>query len=116
MKEHLSRRGILGVATTMAGGLLAACGAPGSSSGGQTGAKSGKVVEFRAHARAGAEKDGYQKNVDAFNKEYEGKYHATYEGLGDDYYTPLQTAIAGGTVGEVHYAHTSNLKYKEYAV
>jgi multiple sugar transport system substrate-binding protein len=96
---------------------MAACAAPGGSAGGgEGGAKTGKVVELRAHARAGSEKDGYQKNIDLFNKEYEGKYHATYEGLGDDYYTPLQTAIAGGTVGDVHYAHTSNLKYQEYSV
>jgi multiple sugar transport system substrate-binding protein len=74
------------------------------------------VVELRAHARAGSEKDGYQKNVDAFNQQYAGKYHATYEGLAGDYYTPLETNLASGTAGDVHYAHTSNLKYQEYAV
>src|SRR5919202_5464300 len=101
----------------MAGALMAACAAPGGSAGGgEGGAKTGKIVELRAHARAGSEKDGYVKNIDAFNKPYEGKYHATYEGLGDDYYTPLQAAMAGGTVGDVHYAHTSNIRYQEFAV
>jgi multiple sugar transport system substrate-binding protein len=117
MNGHISRRGFVGAATTLTGAILAACATPGASSGGaDTASKTGKVVELRAHARAGSEKDGYVKNVDAFNKAYEGKYHATYEGLGDDYYTPLQTAIAGGTVGDVHYAHTSNIRYQEFAV
>src|SRR6266536_1433546 len=116
MSSIVSRRGILGATATLAGAIVAACAGPGSTGGGAGGAKTGKIVELRAHARAGSEKDGYVKNVDAFNKAYEGRYHATYEGLGDDYYTPLQTAIAGGTVGDVHYAHTSNIKYQEFAV
>lgn len=127
----ISRRVILGRAAWIAGAgaLMAACTSGGSGSTTASGttntagsagqaapAAGGKVIELRTHARAGAEKDGYQKNVDAFNKQFEGKYHATYEGLGDNYYTPLETAIAGGTVGDIHYAHESNIKYQEYAV
>lgn len=114
---RFSRRRILGSAAGLSATVLAAC-APGASGGGGEGAPaaSGKVVELRAHARVGSEKDGYQKSIDAFNQQFAGKYKATYEGLGADYYTPLDTNLAGGTAGDLHYAHTSNLKYQEYAV
>ncbi len=113
---RLSRRRILGGAAGLSAGLLAAC-APGQGGGGEGApAAGGKVVELRAHARAGAEKDGYQKSIDAFNQQFSGKYKAVYEGLGADYYTPLETNLAGGTAGDIHYAHTSNMKYQEYAV
>src|SRR5215216_6933898 len=80
-------------------------------------AASGKLVELRAHAREASEIDGYKKSVEEFNKLNEGKIRVTYEGLGGDpaYYGPLEVAIVGGTVGDVIYAHTSNLKYLEYA-
>src|SRR5215212_3433449 len=109
---------MVGSAATLSGALLAACGQGAGGSGADSApVASGKVIELRAHARANSEKDGYQKNVDAFNKQFEGKYKAIYEGLAGspDYYGPLETNIAAGTVGDVLYAHTSNLKFQEYA-
>ncbi|MDQ3699551.1 MAG: extracellular solute-binding protein, partial [Chloroflexota bacterium] len=114
-----SRRRILGGAAGLSATVLAACGTGPAASGGEGApAASGRVVELRAHARANSEKDGYQKSVDAFNQQFAGKYKAVYEGLAGspDYYGPLETNIAGGTLGDVIYAHTSNLKYQEYAV
>ncbi|HEX2186517.1 MAG TPA: extracellular solute-binding protein, partial [Chloroflexota bacterium] len=76
----------------------------------------GKLVELRVHARAGSERDGYVKNVEAFNRQFEGKYRAIYEPIDGDLYQGQETHIAGGTIGDVHYAHQSNLKFQEYAV
>jgi ABC-type glycerol-3-phosphate transport system substrate-binding protein len=114
----ISRRGFMGVGAGLTGALLAACGAQGGGAGDSAPSASGRIIELRAHARANSEKDGYQKNVDAFNKQFEGKYKAVYEGLAGspDYYGPLETNIAAGTLGDVIYAHTSNLKFQEYAV
>jgi multiple sugar transport system substrate-binding protein len=117
-RDAVSRRGILAGAGGLGGAALAACGAPSAQLWAGPPRAGAKVVELRAHARANSEKDGYQKNVDAFNRQYEGKYKAVYEGLAGspDYYGPLETNIAAGTVGDVIYAHTSNLKFQEYAV
>jgi ABC-type glycerol-3-phosphate transport system substrate-binding protein len=111
-----TRRGVLAGAGALAAGMLGAC-APGASPGaGTPPGATGQVVELRTHARAGSERDGYQKNVDAFNAHYEGKYHATYEPVAGNLYEGQETQIAGGTIGDIHYAHQSNLKYQEYAV
>ena len=101
-----SRRGALGTAIGLTGGaaVLAACGASGS--GAEQGAPgaSGRLVELRTHARAGSEKDGYQKNVDAFNEQYGGRYRATYEPIAGNLYEGQEVLMAGGTIGDVHYA------------
>jgi multiple sugar transport system substrate-binding protein len=94
--------------------LAAACGAPGSPEVGPSASQ--QVVELRTHARGGSEKEGYQKNVDAFNAKYAGKYHATYEPITGDLYQGEETLMAGGTIGDIHYAHQSNIKMQEYAV
>jgi len=95
--------------------VLAAC-APGESGTQSSGGAAAKLVELRTHARAGAEKDGYFKNIEAFNKQYEGKYKATYEPVTGDLYQGQETQMAAGTIGDVHYAHQSNIKMQEYAV
>ena len=96
---RMSRRGMLGATAGLTGALLAACG--GTTGSEAKPAASGKVVELRAHAREGSERDGYRKSVDEFNKLNEGKIHVTYEGLGGDpaYYGPLEVSMVGGTVG-----------------
>jgi multiple sugar transport system substrate-binding protein len=96
--------------------LAAACGGSGGATSGGAPLAAGKVIELRTHARAGSEKDGYQKNVDAFNQQFAGKYHAVYEGIPGNLYEGQDTQIAGGTIGDIHYAHQSNLKFQEYAV
>lgn len=109
---------MLGASAGLTGAVaVAACGGPATSSDSQP-AATGKLVELRAHAREGSERDGYRKSVDEFNKIHEGKIKVTYEGLAGEpaYYGPLEVAIVAGTNGDVHYAHTSNLKYQEYAV
>jgi ABC-type glycerol-3-phosphate transport system substrate-binding protein len=93
-----------------------ACGSGGGGAGEGAPPVAGKVVELRTHARAGAEKDGYQKNVDAFNERNAGKYRAIYEPITGDLYQGQETLMAGGTIGDVHYAHQSNIKMQEYAV
>jgi multiple sugar transport system substrate-binding protein len=115
--RHSRRRLLAAGAAISAAAVACAPGTSGTESGSSPQA-SGKVVELRAHARANSEKDGYQKNIDAFNQQFAGKYKAVYEGLAGspDYYGPLETNIAGGTLGDVIYAHTSNLKFQEYAV
>ena len=118
MTGNVSRRGMLGASAGLTGAVaLAACGGPATSSDSQP-AATAKLVELRAHARGASEIDGYQKSVDEFNKLNEGKIKVTYEGLAGTpaYYGPLEVSIVGGTNGDVHYAHTSNLKYQEYAV
>ncbi|MGH2370283.1 MAG: ABC transporter substrate-binding protein, partial [Chloroflexota bacterium] len=111
-----SRRSMLAGGVGLSAAFVAACGA--SSSGGGEGApqSSGPVIELRTHARAGSERDGYQKNVDAFNEQYAGKYHVTYEGITGNLYEGQETHMAGGTIGDIHYAHQSNIKMQEYAV
>ncbi len=86
-RSRISRRGLLATGALTAGALAAAC-APGQSGGdsGSAPQASGRVVELRSHARAASEIDGYQKNIDAFNKQYEGKYKATYEPITGDRY------------------------------
>src|SRR5688572_4437085 len=113
----MSRRGLLGTTASLSGAVaIAACGGPATSDGQP--AATARLVELRAHARATAEIEGYQKSVDEFNKLHEGKIKVTYEGLAGEpgYYGPLEVSMVGGTNGDVHYAHTSNMKYQEYAV
>lgn len=110
-----TRRALFGGAATLSAALVAACGGPASTSG-NSAAPSGRVIELRAHARAGAEKDGYFKNIDEFNQKFEGKYRATYEGIPGNLYEGQETQMAGGTIGDIHYAHQSNIKMQEYAV
>jgi multiple sugar transport system substrate-binding protein len=114
---------VLGAAAGLAAGsaLVSACGAGGGEGGTGAGApraggRVGRAVELRTHARAGAEKDGYQKNVDAFNRHFEGRYKAVYEPITGDLYQGQETLMAGGAIGDVHYAHQSNIKMQEYAV
>src|SRR5688500_10138025 len=109
---------MLGASAGLTGTVaIAACGGPATNSDGQP-AATARLVELRAHARATSEIEGYQKSVDEFNKLHEGKIKVTYEGLAGEpaYYGPLEVAMVAGTNGDVHYAHTSNLKYQEYAV
>ncbi|MDQ3702286.1 MAG: extracellular solute-binding protein, partial [Chloroflexota bacterium] len=114
--KPLSRRRAIGSGAGLTAAVLAAC-APGQGGAGAGEAPvTGRVVELRTHARAGAEKDGYQKNVDAFNKQFEGKFKAVYEPITGDLYQGQETAMAGGTIGDIHYAHQSNIKMQEYAV
>src|SRR5687768_17197935 len=113
----MTRRGMIGATASLTGAAaLAACGGPTGTT--ESPAATAKLVELRAHARAASEIDGYLKSVDEFNKLNEGKIKVTYEGLAGEpaYYGPLEVAMVAGTNGDVHYAHTSNLKYQEYAV
>ncbi len=113
---HLSRRGVLSGVAGISAALGAAC-APGVAGGGDgRPAAGGRVVELRTHARAGAEKEGYEKNIAAFNEQFAGRYHATYEPITGDLYQGQETLMAGGSIGDIHYAHQSNIKYQEYAV
>ena len=109
-----TRRRVLGAGLVFPATVLAACGAGSGTD--SAPAAAGPVVELRTHARAGAEKDGYFKNIEEFNKQYQGKYHATYEPVTGDLYVGQETQMAGGTIGDIHYAHQSNIKMQEYAV
>ena len=117
-----TRRSALRTAGEMtAGGLalatLAACGASsGTGATGQGAAPSGKLVELIAHGQGTSDGEGYDKNVASFNKQYEGKYHATHVQNTGDNYVVQETEFAAGTGADLYYAHTSNLKHQEYAV
>ena len=103
----------------LAGGVLgpaaAACGATGSPSAG-TGASTGPVVELRIHGQATSDGESYDKSVAAFNEKYSGKYRAVHEQITGNLYTVQETNFAAGTAADLHYAHTSNMKYHEYSV
>lgn len=114
-RDSSSRRSLLGRATGVAAVLMAAC-SPGGAGSSESPSASGKLIELRTHARATSEKDGYQKNVDAFNAKFAGKYKVVYEGITGDLYQGQDTLMAGGSIGDVHYAHQSNIKFQEYAV
>lgn len=109
-----SRRWVLQGSLALPVALAAAC-APGEGDG-TTSAPGARLVELRIHARAGAEKDGYFKSIDEFNKQHAGKYKATYQPIDGNLYVGQETQMAGGTIGDVHYAHQSNIKFQEYAV
>lgn len=110
----LSRRDLVAALASTGTALAAACGQAGQPAGQQVPA--GKVIELRVHARAGSERDGYQRNVDNFNTKFAGRYKATYEPITGDLYVGQETLMAGGTIGDVHYAHQSNIKFQQYAV
>jgi multiple sugar transport system substrate-binding protein len=114
--RHSRRRLLAGGAALASAAVASACAAGQSADSGTSPQASGRVVELRTHARAASEIDGYQKNVDAFNKQYEGKYKAVYEPITGDLYQGQETLMAGGTIGDVHYAHQSAIKFQEYAV
>jgi ABC-type glycerol-3-phosphate transport system substrate-binding protein len=116
-----SRRTVISTAgRVMAAGAglaaLAACGAPESSTPAQGSAPTGKLVELRVHGQGTSDGEGYDKNVAAFNKQYEGKYHAVHEQNTGNNYEKQETAFAAGTAADLHYAHTSNMKHQEYAI
>ncbi|HEX2037591.1 MAG TPA: extracellular solute-binding protein, partial [Chloroflexota bacterium] len=115
-RRRRSRRDFLRTVTGTGAILLGACGTAGGGAGEGAPRAGAAVVELRTHARAGAEKDGYQKNVDAFNERYAGRYRAVYEPISGDLYQGQETLMAGGTIGDVYYAHQSNIKMQEYAV
>ena len=96
---------------------LAACGGPSETGAtGQGAAPSGKLVELIAHGQGMSDGEGYDKNVAAFNKAYEGKYKATHVQNTGDNYVVQETEFASGTGADLYYAHTSNLKHQEYAI
>ena len=115
-----SRRSVLGGLAGMAAAtsLLAACGRwPGAGpAGDEAPAPVPRVVELRTHARASGERDGYRKNVEAFNERHAGRYHATFEPIVGDLYQGQETLMAGGTAGDLHYAQLVAGKFLEYAV
>ena len=71
---------------------------------------------FEGHGQATSDVEGYNKNVDAFNEKYAGKYRAIHEQITGNLYEAQETAMAAGTAADLHYAHTSNLKHQEYAI
>src|SRR5688572_21092564 len=100
--------------TLLAGGVLAACGAPGATQG--PAAQSGPIVELRAHGQGTSDGEGYDKNVAAFNKQFEGKYKAVHIQNTGDNYVAQDTAFAAGTAADLYYAHTSNMRHQSYAI
>ena len=108
-RRSLAGAGLAGLASPV---LLAACGQTTTEN---ANAPAAQLVELRAHARGGSEKDGYFKNIDAFNEKFAGRYKAIYEGIPGNLYEGQETQMAGGTIGDIHYAHQSNIKFQEYA-
>ena len=94
--------------------LAAACGAPGTTQG--PAAQSGPIVELRAHGQGTSDGEGYDKNVAAFNRQFEGKYKATHIQNTGDNYVAQDTAFAAGTSADLYYAHTSNMRHQSYAI
>jgi ABC-type glycerol-3-phosphate transport system substrate-binding protein len=102
----------------LAGGALApaaaACGAPGETQ--APAAQSGPIVELRAHGQGTSDGEGYNKNVEAFNRQFAGKYRAEHIQNTGDNYVAQDTAFAAGTSADLYYAHTSNMRHQSYAI
>jgi multiple sugar transport system substrate-binding protein len=113
-----TRRAVARWGALLAGGVavtgLAACGGPVTSGDGVT-APSGQIVDLRVHGQGTSDGEGYDKNVAAFNEKYAGKYRAVHEQNTGNNYEKQEAAMAAGTAADLHYAHTSNMKYHEYA-
>ena len=107
-----------GVAKSVAAGLapvaLAACGGPAPTAG--PAAQSGPVMELRVHGQGTSDGEGYDKNVAAFSRQFEGKYKAVHIQNTGDNYVAQDTAFAAGTAADLYYAHTSNLRHQSYAI
>jgi multiple sugar transport system substrate-binding protein len=104
------------LASSLGAGALAACAAPSTAEPGQSGATQGKVVELRVHGQATSDGEGYDKSVAAFNERYAGRYRAVHEQITGNLYQVQEANFAAGTAADLHYAHTSNMKYHEYSV
>jgi ABC-type glycerol-3-phosphate transport system substrate-binding protein len=104
----------LSLAGTVPAALAAWGGAPDAT--GTAGAPQGKVVELRVHGQGTSDGEGYDKNVAAFNERFAGRYRAVHEQVTGNLYEKQEAGFAGGTAADLHYAHTSNMKYHEYSV
>jgi ABC-type glycerol-3-phosphate transport system substrate-binding protein len=123
--EQQTRGGVGGRASrrqalaTLAGGaglgVLAAC-SPAQQGTGDGGAPSGPLMELRVHGQGTSDGEGYDKNVAAFNQQFAGKYRAVHEQNTGNNYEKQEAGFAAGTAADLHYAHTSNMKYHEYSV
>jgi ABC-type glycerol-3-phosphate transport system substrate-binding protein len=87
--------GTLGVA------LLAACGAPGQSSGGEGAAQSAAPVTVTFFSRT-AEQEAFDKRVEQFHTQYP-KIKLDYAALTGDYPQVIRTHAAAGTLADVLY-------------
>ena len=96
--------------------LAAACGGTAPSSTPGSAAPSGPLVELRIHGQGGSDGESFDKSVAAFNEKFPGKYRAIHEQITGNLYTAQETNFAAGTAADLHYAHTSNMKYHEYSV
>lgn len=116
-RRRLAR--VLGALLTGTAGMpmLAAC-QRATGPGGERAPAPGRVIELVVHGQGAADPPGggYDKTVEQFNERFAGKYHATHVVFTGDLYTAQEAAMAAGTIGDLHYAHTSNLKFQEYAV
>ena len=116
-----TRRSTVRAAGTLLAGsfltpVMAACGGSGQTTPGPGAAPSGPLVELRVHGQGASDGEGYDKNVAAFNRQFEGKYKATHiQNVGDNY-VAQDTAFAAGTAADLYYAHTSNLRHQSYAI
>src|SRR5688572_22542030 len=100
--------------TLLAGGVLAACGGPTDTQ--APAAQSGPLVELQAHGQGTSDGEGYNKNVENFNRQFAGKYRATHIQNPGDNYVAQDTAFAAGTASDLYYAHTSNMRHQSYAI
>lgn len=95
---------------------MAACGGPAASTGGESAAPSGPLVQLTVHGQGTSDGEGYNKNVKSFNEKFAGKYQATHVQNSGDNYVAQDTAFAAGTAADLYYAHTSNLRHQSYAI
>ena len=111
----VTRRWVVGAGLAAPSAVLAACGGPATSSAPGS-APAGPVQELRIHGQAASDGESYDKSVAAFNEKFGGKYRATHEQITGNLYQVQETNFAAGTAADLHYAHTSNMKYHEYSV
>ncbi|HEU5316796.1 MAG TPA: extracellular solute-binding protein, partial [Chloroflexota bacterium] len=118
-RTAFTRRAAVRLGASLAGGAavagLAACGGPSTSTDAPA-AATGKLVELRVHGQGTSDGEGYDKNVAAFSKQFEGKYKAVHEQNTGDNYEKQDAEFAGGTGADLYYAHTSNMRHQTYAI
>lgn len=107
---------VKGGAAGLAPAVLAACARQGETPAETSAAPSGPVVELRVHGQGTSDGEGYDKNVAAFNRQFEGKYKAVHVQNTGDNYVAQDAAFAAGTAADLYYAHTSNLRHQSYAI
>ena len=115
-KKNLKRIGSTVLVTTMVLGLLAGCGGKSDDSANSTtkDASGATVIKFGIHVANPKEQESVTYNiVEAFNKEYEGKYQVEFVAADTEAHSKnMKVAAQDGTLPEI--IHLDSAEAPEY--